>query len=108
MLGLSIFSTEQRTKEIGIRKAMGASSRKVLQLVALDFLKLTLIALVIAIPFSILLIRQLLKLFAERINIGPDLFIIAAVIVILLTMLTVSYQAIRSARSNPAGSLRYE
>jgi len=108
MLGLSIFSTEQRTKEIGIRKAMGASSRKVLQLVALDFLKLTLIALLIAIPFSILLIRQLLKLFAERINIGPDLFIIAAVIVILLTMLTVSYQAIRSARSNPAGSLRYE
>jgi putative ABC transport system permease protein len=108
MLGLSIFSTEQRTKEIGVRKVMGASNLKVLQLVALDFLKLTLIALFIAIPSSIFLIRLLLKLFAERIIIGPDLFIIAAVIVILLTILTVSYQAIRSARSNPAGSLRYE
>lgn len=108
LLGLSIFSTEQRTKEIGIRKALGANSQKILSIVFLDFVKLIFIALLIAIPVSIFLIRILLKLFAEKIKLGPGLFLAATGIVILLAMVTVSFQAIRSARSNPAGSLRYE
>ena len=108
LLGLSVFSTEQRTKEIGIRKAMGASSRNILMLVTLDFLKLIGIALLIAIPASILLIRRLLRLFAERISLGPDLFIVATLIVILIAMITISFQSIRSATANPARNLRYE
>ena len=108
LLGLSIFSTEQRTKEIGIRMALGASSRKILQLVALDFLKLIFISLLIAIPTSIFLINLLMKQFAERIKMGPGLFITATLIVLFISIITVSYQAIRSAWSNPASSLRYE
>ena len=108
LLGLSIFSTEQRTKEIGIRKAMGASIGNILKLVAVDFMKLIFIALLIAIPASIFLVRGLLKLFAERISLGPDLFILASLIVILIAILTISYQAIRSARGNPSENLRYE
>ena len=106
LLGLSIFSTEQRTKEIGVRMALGASSRKILQLVALDFLKLIFISLLIAIPTSIFLINLLLKQFAERIKMGPGLFLMTTLVVLIISILTVSYQAIRSARSNPARSLR--
>ncbi|MCK4751329.1 MAG: ABC transporter permease, partial [Bacteroidales bacterium] len=108
LLGLSIFSTEQRTKELGIRKALGASSKKILQLVALDFLKLIFISMLIAIPVSIFLVNLLLKQFAERIKMGPGLFLLAALVVLIISLVTVSYQAIRSAWSNPAQSLRYE
>jgi ABC-type antimicrobial peptide transport system permease subunit len=107
LLGLSTYATQQRTKEIGIRKAVGASS-SILRLLTLDFLKLILISLVISIPISILLMRMILQLFVERVSMGPGLFLFTAVIVIVIAVITVSFQALRTAGDNPANSLRYE
>ncbi len=108
LLGLSTYSTQQRTKEIGIRKAVGASSTRILRLLTLDFLKLILVSLAISIPISILLMRVMLQLFVERVSMGPGLFLITAAIVIVIAVITVSFQALRAAASNPANSLRYE
>ena len=108
LLGLSTYSTQQRTKEIGIRKAVGASSTRILRLLTLDFLKLILVSLAISIPISILLMRTMLQLFVERITPSPGLYLFTAVIVIAIAMVTVSFQALRTAGGNPANSLRYE
>ncbi len=108
LLGLSTYATQQRTKEIGIRKALGASSTRILRLFTLDFLKLILVSLLISIPVSIILMRTLLQLFVERITMGPGLFLFTALIVIVIAVITVSFQAVRAASDNPANSLRYE
>jgi len=108
LLGLSTYSTQQRTQEIGIRKALGASSTRILRLLTFDFLKLILVSLLIAIPVSILLMRVMLQLFAEKITMGPGLFLITGLIVIVIAMITISFQALRAAASNPADSIRYE
>ncbi len=108
LLGLSTHATQQRTKEIGIRKSMGASSSRILRILTLDFLKLIGISLAIAIPISILLMKTMLQLFVERITPSPGLYIFTAMIVIVIAVVTVSFQALRAAGSNPAHSLRYE
>jgi putative ABC transport system permease protein len=108
LFGLSVFSTGQRTKEIGIRKAMGASNAKVLRLVVVDFLKLILISLIIAIPLSIILMNMMLRIFADKVAMGPGLFLFTALIVITLALLTVGYHALKLSWSNPAENLRYE
>jgi len=108
LLGLSTFSTQQRIKEIGIRKTMGASSTRILRLFTLDFLKLIMVSLLISIPVSILLMRTLLQLFVERVTLTPGLFLFTAVIVIVIAIVTVIFQALRASGGNPADSLRYE
>jgi ABC-type antimicrobial peptide transport system permease subunit len=108
LFGLSTFSAEQKTKEIAIRKAMGASITKILLLVNTEFLKLVCIAFIIALPLSILFIKLTFQNFSRRIEITPGVFIYTGILILLISFLTTLYQAFRSATRNPADSLRYE
>lgn len=108
LLGLAIFSAEQRIKEMSIRKVLGASLRQVFALFTQDFLKLVCIALIIALPLAWYIMNQWLQKFAYRIEIGLWIFVVAAVLCSGIALLTVGYQAIRTALVNPADSLRNE
>ena len=108
LLGLTTFSAQQRVKEIGVRKVLGASVPHVVALLSKDFLKLVLIALVLAVPVAWWLMNEWLKDFAYRINIEWWIFLVAAVIAIIIAFVTISTQAIKAAISNPVKSLRTE
>ena len=109
LLGLAAFSAERRTKEIGVRKAMGASSWSVLLLLSRNFIYLTLISFVIAVGPTYYAMNQWLDSnFAYHITIGIGIFIMVGLAAILIAGLTVSYQSLRAARTNPAKSLRDE
>ena len=106
--GLITFATQQRIKEIGIRKVLGASVFTIVSLLTKDFILLVGIAMTIAAPLAWWGIHTWLQDFAFRIHIGWAMFAIAGAAAILIAILTVSYQAIRAALTNPAKSLRTE
>ena len=108
LLGLATFAAEQRTKEIGIRKALGASVTGIVVLLSKDFVRLVLVAIVLATPTAYYFMNQWLQDFAYRINIGWVVFVTAAVAAILIASVTVSFQAIKAAIANPVKSLRTE
>ncbi|MGH2644880.1 MAG: ABC transporter permease, partial [Chitinophagaceae bacterium] len=108
LLGLATFTAQRRTKEIGVRKVLGAGVGNLIRLVSMDFLKLVIIAIVIAIPVGWFVMNKWLENFAYKTNISWWIFLIAAVIAILIAVLTVSWQAIRAAVANPVESLRME
>lgn len=108
LFGLSAFTAGQRTKEIGIRKVMGASVSSVVLLLSRDFTKLVLLALVLAIPVSWYLMDSWLTGFAYRVSIGVDIFLIAGLVSLAIAWITVSYQSIKAAIINPVNSLRRE
>ena len=108
LLGLASYSTIQRTKEIGIRKVMGASVSNIVNLLSIDFLKLVLISFIIAAPVAWYFMHQWLKDFAYRININWWIFLVAGVTAVLIALFTISFQAIRAAIANPVKSLRSE
>lgn len=108
LFGLSVLSAEKRTKEIGIRKVLGASVSGVVTILSKDFLKLVAIALVIAIPLAWLAANKWLENYPYRIKLSWEMFAAAGLLVILVALITVSFQAIRAALSNPAKSLRTE
>lgn len=108
LFGLAAFTTQQRTKEIGIRKILGASVSGIVCLLSKDFLKLVLIANLIAWPIAYYAMNQWLQSFAYRIDLGISTFILSGLIALLIALLTVSYQAIKAARANPVEALRYE
>ena len=108
LLGLATFAAQQRVKEIGVRKVLGASVPHVVALLSKDFLKLVLIALVLAIPIAWYLMNEWLKDFAYRVNIEWWIFIVAAIIAVIIAFITISTQAIKAAIANPVKSLRTE
>jgi putative ABC transport system permease protein len=108
LFGLATFTAEQRTKEIGIRKVLGASVSSVVLLLSKDFLKLVLVAIVIGSPVAYYLMNKWLSDFAYRIEISWWVFAAAAILAISVALLTVGYQAIKAALMNPVESLKTE
>lgn len=108
LFGLASFTASQRTKEIGIRKVLGSSVTNVFFLLSKDFMKLVVIANVVAIPVVWYIMDKWLSGFAFRINIGIWIFIVSAIVTTLIALVTVSYQSISAATANPVKSLRYE
>ncbi len=108
LLGLASFTAARRTKEISIRKVMGASVSDLVILLTQDFTRLVLVGIVIALPVGAYLSLQWLENFAYHIDLDPSIFIWSAIGAILIAWMTISYQAIRSATHNPAKFLRSE
>ena len=105
---IAAFMAEQRTKEIGIRKVMGASITDIVTLFTNSYVKLLLISLVIAIPAAWWVGNQYLQNFAYRVTLSWWIFVAAALITVALTLLTVSFQAIKAATANPVKSIKSE
>lgn len=108
LFGLASFVAEQRTKEIGVRKTLGASVSQLWMLLSKDFLKLVFIALIIGSPIAYYMMATWLQKFPYRTEISWTVFVLASFGAILITLITVSYQAIKSATINPVDSLRTE
>ena len=108
LFGLATLSVSKRTKEIGIRKALGASVSGILLLISTEFVKLVMIAAVLAWPFAYFGMTQWLENFAFRVDISWWIFIVAGLAALLVALLAVGYQSIRAAVANPVDSLRYE
>ena len=108
LFGLATFSAEQRTKEIGIRKVLGATSFNIVGLLSKDFLKLVMVAVIVASPIAWYVMQKWLQDFAYRVPIGWWMFIIAATLALLIAFVTISVQAIRAANTNPVKNLRTE
>ena len=108
LFGLSVLSAQKRTKEIGIRKVLGASVKDVVTILSTDFLRLVIIALIIAIPPAWIAANQWLEKYPYRISLGWQLFTEGALLVILIAGATVSFQAVKAAIANPVKSLRSE
>ncbi|HMB90251.1 MAG TPA: FtsX-like permease family protein, partial [Rhodothermales bacterium] len=108
LFGLAAFMAAQRTKEIGVRKVLGASVGSLIGLLSKDFLKLVVLAFLIAAPVAYFAMNWWLEDFAYRVGMNPMTFIGAGLLALAIALLTVSYQAIRAAVANPVDSLRYE
>jgi predicted permease len=108
LFGLAAFTAQKRQKEIGIRKVVGATTPQIVTLLSQDFLKLVLIAFVLAVPVAWYVMNQWLQGFAYRINIGWQVFALTGALATIVALLTISFQAIKAALMNPVKSLRSE
>jgi putative ABC transport system permease protein len=108
LFGLATFSVQRRTKEIGVRKVLGASVPGIVLLLSKEFLALVALAFLAAVPVGYVALQQWLQDFAYRIALSPWFFLAAGLMALLIAWLTVGYQSIKAARANPTQSLRYE
>jgi putative ABC transport system permease protein len=108
LFGLAAYTSQRRTKEIGVRKVMGASTLQVIRLLSSESVATVLISCLIAGPIAYVAMNRWLENFAYRIELGAGTFIAATLLAMLITLVTVSSQAIRAASTNPSDSLRHE
>ncbi|MCU0287537.1 MAG: hypothetical protein MUF15_14225, partial [Acidobacteria bacterium] len=108
LFGLAAFTTEQRSKEIGIRKVMGASAPEIIYMLSKEFSLWVLLANIFAWPIAWYGISRWLENFAYRIKILPWPFFLAGLIALIIALISVSYKAVRAALANPVEALRYE
>src|SRR5579862_1171523 len=108
LLGLATYTAQVRTKEIGLRKVLGASTSRITSMLSYDFLKLVGLSIILASPIAFFLMNRWLRDFAYRIDIQWWMFVLAGVLAMLIAFLTISFQAIRAAVANPVKSLRNE
>ena len=108
LFGLAAYTAQVRTKEIGVRKVLGSSVSGIIQLLATDFVKLVVIAIVIATPIAWYIMHAWLQDFAYKINLGWSVFVMAGLIAIVIALVTISFQSIKAALANPVKSLRSE
>jgi putative ABC transport system permease protein len=106
LFGLATFTAEQRTREIGIRKVLGADVIGIVRLLSTDFLKLVLLAFLLAAPVAWFAMNKWLQDFAYRISISWGVFLFAAFLALTITIITISFRAIRAATANPSATLR--
>lgn len=108
LFGLSSFMVSRRTKEIGVRKTLGASLIRIYCMLSWDFLKWILLAILIASPIAWFIMKSWLETFAYHVSMGIDVFVIAAMVSIVIALITVTWQSVKAASANPVKSLRYE
>jgi putative ABC transport system permease protein len=108
LIGLSVYNNNSRIKEVGIRKAMGAHSPLILRFLLSEFMKLVIISNLIALPLAYLILRRLFRIFSYSVDLKPTVFTMVFFLSVLLCLAVVSFHALRTARANPADSLRYE
>lgn len=108
LFGLSAYTAERRTKEIGIRKVLGATTGSIARLLSIDFLKLVMIAMLIAFPVAYWVMHNWLLQYQYRVSIGPLVFVLAGVAAIVISVITVSYQSIRASMLDPVKSIKSE
>jgi len=108
LIGLSQFNNSRRIKEVGIHKVMGAQTGSVIRLLLYDFIKLVILSNLVALPLAYLVLWKLFQYFSYSIDLKILVFVIVFVLSVLLALATVLFHALRTARSNPVNSLRYE
>ena len=108
LIGLSLFNNSRRTKEVGIRKAMGAHTGIIVRLLLSDFIKLVVLSNLIGLPLAYMILRRILQIFSYSVDLKISVFILVFLLSVFLSLFTVAFHAFKTARSNPVKSLRYE